>query len=404
MAPPSNPKESSGPVALLGSSVSEQSSPELTPGSPSSISSSGDSVSSTLICQLMVQFQAYEWEPWILSTGTNVDDVLYRHLKTLTKVSALHHFVLDQISTILCCFERKDKDIIQQFIAECDSSDEKSLRLCDWKRREILRYALAPKDVWTLLRKGSDYQEEANLNVDPIEYDAFRQPLFHAMLDIATVYRNGRNELPVSRLEIWYRTKIWGFLTNLFDSSRNLEYGPGDITCTALTTLNNVERDLESKYRQGRKLDGVVISRITRLELCAIEAGRWDNGATGTKVLQDRRKLAKVLRDMFEIICNKSQRPDDVRRELRTCALLISGSRIDFVSFYYLKGRFYRMQTEQTISFPQRWDEAGAVSPTIASLVRMIFTFKERLELMSAKVVSWTQVYDENDSGERFSI
>ncbi|KAF9406835.1 hypothetical protein BGZ76_006257, partial [Entomortierella beljakovae] len=64
---------------------------------------------------------------------------------------------------------------------------------------------------------------------------------------------------------------------------------------TASSTLNNVDRDLESKYRQVRKLDGVIICLTSQDELCAIEAGKWDSGTTGTKALQDRRKLAKIL-------------------------------------------------------------------------------------------------------------
>ncbi|KAF9415424.1 hypothetical protein BGZ76_004799 [Entomortierella beljakovae] len=345
-----NPEPPSKSIA--GSLHSSSTSQSLT------TSNSDDSVSPSLISQLSTRFKKYEGEPWLLTSGTNVDDVLYQHVKTLTKVSALHHFVLDQINSILCLFNQEDRDMLQQFISKRDSSSDKSIKLCSWKKREIRQYELAPNDIWTLLERGSGFRGEVYSDVNPKDVDTFRKSLFHAMLDITTVYRNSGNKLPLARLEIWYRTKVWGFLANLIDAGGILEFGPGDVMCTASSTMNNVERDLESKYRQGGKLDSVIICSTTRLELCAIEAGRWDSGATGTKVLQDRRKLAKVLKDMFEVICNRSQRPDDVRMELRTYALLISG----------------------------------------ALLITMIFTFKKRLELMSAKVIKWTQVYQESES------
>ncbi|KAF9375194.1 hypothetical protein BGX21_003860, partial [Mortierella sp. AD011] len=94
------------------------------------------------------------------------------------------------------------------------------------------------------------------------------------------------------------------------------------------------------------KVDGLILSKSAPYALCAVEVGKDDKGPTGTKTLKDIRKLSKLLKDMFDIICERSSDPAQVQKDLRTFGLVISALRVDFVSLRHHNGRYSRLQVE----------------------------------------------------------
>ncbi|KAI1288700.1 hypothetical protein EDD11_009702, partial [Mortierella claussenii] len=247
-----------------------------------------------------------------------------------------------------------------------------------------------PKDIWPILQSGWATNSSSS-EIDVSTGFSFCLSVHQVMLDLATVYRNYHYVLPKGKPEACYRTKIWGFLWKIIDANGILEMELGEVTSSASSSRKNAERILETKQYQGRKIDGIVTCCATNLEICAMEAGKVDQGSNGTKVLQDSVKMAKVLKDMFDAVCSRSTQPESIRTELRMYGLLISGLRMDFISFRYMEGRFYRMQTENTINLPPVWDDEGVVSKTIVALVFKIISFKGRMERMSGKITKWTQ-------------
>ncbi|KAF9435749.1 hypothetical protein BGZ76_005612, partial [Entomortierella beljakovae] len=81
-------------------------------------------------------------------------------------------------------------------------------------------------------------------------------------------------------------TQIWGFLPVFFGSGGILEFQP-EFTSTASTIRKNIDRKFPGKQISGKRVDASIICSATRLELCAIEAGKIDIGPTGTKILTD---------------------------------------------------------------------------------------------------------------------
>ncbi|KAF9359843.1 hypothetical protein BGX34_008104, partial [Mortierella sp. NVP85] len=219
--------------------------------------------------------------------------------------------------------------------------------------------------------------------------------IHEAILGVHSFYMNQSYKLPKQQSEAWYRIKLWGFLTNFIDAGGKLEYQPGETTCRATMLRMNLVRDLETRHQQGPRVDGMITSSITQMEMCAIEAGKVDEGTTGTKVLHDCRKLAKTMKDMFDLICNRC--PADCRRQLATFGILLSGANISFVSLRYVDGRYYRLHVESSISFPPTWDDEGIVSPTIITLMTKLVHFKQRVEQMAKDVAVWVQVWQESD-------
>ncbi|KAG0331130.1 hypothetical protein BG000_011181 [Podila horticola] len=380
--------------ARAGPALSPSTTSQSTTGSSRSSSSTSSSLSSSAVQRMGDEFvqhyKEYTGRDWTLPSGTIADQILCNHIRTLSKESALHSFVIQRTRPLLSLFDDKDANAFQKYITDSDTSEAQG-QLKDWQRATIEQYEASPKEIWDKLQGGwaTNYLPP---DVDASVAFSFRCSVYQAILDLATVYKSHQYRLPQGKKESWYTTKVWGFLWKIIDAGGVLEYEPGEATSAASSLRKNSERDLESKQSQGRKIDGIVSCSATNLEICAVEAGKLDQGQSGTKILQDSVKMAKVMKDMFDAIHTRSNGFEDGKRELRTYGLLISGTRIDFVSFRYLEGRFYRMQTEDSVTLPPVWDEHGVSSKTIVALVYKLMLFKGRVERMAHKIALWVQV------------
>ncbi|KAF9989915.1 hypothetical protein BGZ79_004912, partial [Entomortierella chlamydospora] len=56
-------------------------------------------------------------------------------------------------------------------------------------------------------------------------------------------------------------------------------------------------------------MDGIILSNTTKVEIEAVEFEKIDKGSSGTKILQDRRKLGEALKDMFDLTYRKRRDP-----------------------------------------------------------------------------------------------
>ncbi|KAI9240499.1 MAG: hypothetical protein BYD32DRAFT_433951 [Podila humilis] len=295
-----------------------------TTGSSRSSSSSSSSLSSSAVQRMADEFvqhyKEYTGRDWTLPSGTIADQILCSHIRTLTKESVLHSFVIQRTRPLLSLFDAIDADAFQKHIADSDKSEAQG-QLINWQRATIEQYDASPKEIWNKL-KGGWATSDLPQDVDASVAFSFRCSVYQTLLDLATVYRTHQYRLPQGKKESWYTTKVWGFLWKIIDAGGVLEYEPGEATSAASSLRKNSERDLESKQSQGRKIDGIVSCLATNLEICAVEAGKLDQGQSGTKILQDSVKMAKVLKDMFDAIHTRSNGSEAVKRELRTAEWL----------------------------------------------------------------------------------
>ncbi|KAF9320407.1 hypothetical protein BG003_006200 [Podila horticola] len=363
--------------ARAGPALSPSTTSQSTTGSSRSSSSTSSSLSSSAVQRMGDEFvqhyKEYTGRDWTLPSGTIADQILCNHIRTLSKESALHSFVIQRTRPLLSLFDDKDANAFQKYITDSDTSEAQD-QLKDWQRATIEQYEASPKEIWDKLQ-GGWATNDLPPDVDASVAFSFRCSVYQAILDLATVYKSHQYRLPQGKKESWYTTKVWGFLWKIIDAGGVLEYEPGEATSAASSLRKNSERDLESKQSQGRKIDGIVSCSATNLEICAVEAGKLDQGQSGTKILQDSVKMAKVMKDMFDAIHTRS-----------------NGSEDDFVSFRYLEGRFYRMHTEDSVTLPPVWDEHGVSSKTIVALVYKLMLFKGRVERMAHKIALWVQV------------
>ncbi|KAF8951868.1 hypothetical protein BGZ46_003760 [Entomortierella lignicola] len=366
---------------LLSSSMAESSELSINESSSSSITMT-PAVLDEMRKQFSKNYNDYSGLPWLLSSGTNVDNILFQHAMTLTFESPLHSFVLDRAESLINLFEERDQELFKVALDRSDSIEELPL-LPEWKGREIMRYS---KDL-DGVAEVTWYPEQNTISngLDQAELRGFNKRLYSTMLRLSILYEDCNNALSESQSESWYIKKVW---FTLFDSivSGNtwLDFQPGEVNSSASSSRRNSDRDLGTRFACGGKIDGLFTCKKKKFEMGAVEIGPKDQGATGTKVLKDSRKLAKLLKDMFDHICSICLNPGNIRTQLRVYGFLISGLRVEFVSLKYVDGRFYCLTRERTHSIPTTWDNLSVMS--ILVLVKEFLVFRERMESM-AKIV-----------------
>ncbi|KAF8937944.1 hypothetical protein BGZ58_001875, partial [Dissophora ornata] len=369
----------SSPISKSSSSSSSVSSSILTPGTLD-----------RMRAEFATNFKEYRGAPWLLSSGTNVDEVIYQHVMMLDVESTLHSFILDQTGSVMQCFEEEDQAHFQAFVDSHDTGLSVPL-LSEWMREEILRYSLAPEALQDQLSHGWKHPGQDNLPTTVVqrELDGFRKVLYRVLLCLSCLYEDHNNSLPESQSESWYATEVWAiFVKLLVGDSEWLEYEPGEVCSSASSHRKNKGRELDTRHAQGNKIDGLIACRKTRSEIGAMEIGKVDDGATGTKVLKDGRKLAKLLKDMFDHIYSQSYRASEVKDTLQVYGLLVSGLRVEFVSMGNLKGRYYRLRREHAISVPSKWTDTSI--RRILVVVTKFLLLRKRMEEMAKLVEDWS--------------
>ncbi|KAF9360484.1 hypothetical protein BGX26_009174 [Mortierella sp. AD094] len=308
--------------------------PSRTQSTTSSTTPSTDNLSPAVLESMKTEFSKnlseYCGLPWTLPTGTNIDNTLYDYTMTLKVESSLHSFIIDQASIVTDLFNHEDQRSIQDTL---DTADTELLQLIpEWKRYEVARYLMEPQQLEHTLGEG--WRNLGSSEVDDIvnqdELISFRRRLDHVLSAFCLLYEDHGYKLPESKPEVRYFTKVWTILLEMLSSgSEWLNFKPGDKRLIASSLSRNKDRNLEVRQASGHKVDGLLLCRKDKTELGAMEAGRKDDGPTGTKALEDAKKLAKILKDMHNTItrsCAKS-----ILKDLRVYGLLISRLRVEFV-------------------------------------------------------------------------
>ncbi|KAF8968444.1 hypothetical protein BGZ46_010847 [Entomortierella lignicola] len=359
----------------------------------SSSSRSSSTLSPEAISLMKVNFKSafdeFKGDAWMTPTGTNVDNTLLTYIMEMENESSFHSFIIDRMDSVLPLFTQEDQLYIQNTINGGDSIFDQ-FELQDSKVQELVRYQVHPdtlsdllSDGWKKLsceREGMTARELWEL------HETFQRPLYLLL----SVYRL-HIDISRDKSENWHKYYIWGFLGLFFSLGKALLYEPGEISSTASTTRKNHGRALNGKSKvQGRKADGIVLCRNTKLEICTFEFGCIDNELTGTKELTDLRKLAKSMKDMFDAIIKKCKDPINARKELRTFGVLTSGLRIYIFSLCHLDGRFFALKNEADLTIPSVWDRLENTE-TIVSLLCKLLIFKDCLSSTCEKIIQWTK-------------
>ncbi|KAF8946710.1 hypothetical protein BGZ46_005710, partial [Entomortierella lignicola] len=188
-------------------------------------------------------------------------------------------------------------------------------------------------------------------------------------------------------LESWYKSEVWTtFFKALTTYSKPLTFIPGE-RCSVVSAdrMNSSRTSTATRQAQGSKTDGLVLSTLgRRIEILAIEVGRFDKVPSGTKLLTDGVKTSKVMKDQFDYACTLCKWKDTAMDNLQVFGIQVSQFRVDILSLKRLRGRFYRLTREQTLTLPNSW------TPETSSDVLLVSTFfqlRYRMEEMTRKIM-----------------
>ncbi|KAF9432537.1 hypothetical protein BGZ76_010657 [Entomortierella beljakovae] len=369
--------------------------------SSSSLSTMDSALSPSVISMMRDEFKAnfedFQGSSWIAPSNNSMDEALYNFTVQLEAENPLHSFILDQTADIEKTLDNVDKQHFRKTIQDHDNAT-RYFTVSDEFQQEILKFSLPPDDLERMMRRGWEVIDEGALSdlTDRHSLEKFRKLLYRTMFSLSLLYEDHNNKLPLTKLESWYTSEVWSiFLKIIVVGNDSLTFTPGEKCSVASGERRNSSRlDVSTRQAIGSKLDGLISGGEAFDELLAIEVARFDSGTKGTKFLSDGVKIAKVMKDMYDRIFNHCRWSESEKENLEVYGLLISQFRVDFLSLRRLKGRYYRLQREESITVPTEWTDESI--RRILALISEFLLLRMRVESMAKNINLWSNPINED--------
>ncbi|CAG8642215.1 2268_t:CDS:2, partial [Ambispora gerdemannii] len=134
--------------------------------------------------------------------------------------------------------------------------------------------------------------------------------------------------LAKEHLEAWIMLHAWSFIDKAFFDIDGMEIVRGESSSYASSNRKNAQRVLASTTSLKRKLmgrRGDLIIRKWHTEYGCSEAGKIFEGNNDTKIIKEGGlKMPKMLRDMFNDLCEAMEMREDKIRKLETIGFIIA--------------------------------------------------------------------------------
>ncbi|KAF9945946.1 hypothetical protein BGZ70_003479 [Mortierella alpina] len=377
--------------------------------SSSSGSSSASQLSVGAIKRMRLEFEQHgsEFTPsaWTTPSGANADAVIAEHVLTLVAESPMHSYIITDPSTMLKLFvSEADRQAVAGVIKSCTSDATWSLPRSE--EHYLSLYDRRPEDLKEMLDMGClGVMAEARARTTdegaPLPGRSFCS-LVHRLVDqLFRVYERNKFQVQSRKSESWFRENLWAGLHDIFNVLDALNYEPGEIHCQASARRKNRDREsTQTKQQVGRKADGLVSAVEPACELLIVEGANIDNGPQGTKAMTDTLKLAKMMKDMFDVILEKVSETihdesilKDARHKLATFGLRFSAGSLALYSLRKLpQGRYYVLECEGLLTFPAVWKKDGSNTSTVLTVISTLLALQHRLLQMAKLIEGWTKV------------
>ncbi|CAG8689600.1 4515_t:CDS:2, partial [Ambispora leptoticha] len=193
------------------------------------------------------------------------------------------------------------------------------------------------------------------------DYDWIRNTTYNLMLEYEA------NHLAKDHLETWIMLHVWSFIDKIFLDIDGME----------------IVRFKMKKKAMGRR--GDLIIRKWHTEYGCGEAGKIFEGINGTKIIKEGGlKMPKMLRDMFNDLCETMKMRKDKIRKLETVGFIIS----DLPA-----GHVCRLLRTRLFEIPTQVSEFGAkVLPTMSLIWKAKAIVKNVIKLMEEEDLTEEQL------------
>ncbi|KAF9899395.1 hypothetical protein EC991_008936 [Linnemannia zychae] len=330
-------------------------------------------------------FDEFGGNGWKLPSGAILDNLLAVHVERLPYECSLHSFVIEDVKGVLqLATDGNDRALLKTTLV--DRPKEQLPALSTPEKAFLKKYNLPPDDLRILLATSGWQTIGSSLKKKPDE--EFQEVVHTCVLHLLTVYRQVGMAVPTDSTESWYTHVLWHFLGISMYCSRRLEYQPGEFHSNASGYRRNKVRTREGRQYTGHKADGMVITKLSRFELCAIEAAKKDSGPNGTKALDDTRKLAKMTKDMHDKV--RDAATENIRDTLLTFGVRISALTMILYTMRQRPGRFYQLCTESSASLPDMCTEDNTMA--VLGVLERVLVFRKAMIEMGRQIPQWTSV------------
>ncbi|PKY60380.1 hypothetical protein RhiirA4_412697 [Rhizophagus irregularis] len=251
---------------------------------------------------------------WILSSGTCVEDVIFKHCNKLSAESLLHSWIID----------------LDDIEAEALFTVE------EWKeiRREIRKLPEIDETFIDSMMRFADVKTTSDL----------------------TDYEDPNKTLHVSHLESWFDINVWSLIVD--HGLRNLvgiETARKESTSEAVSARKNRKRirtrrkKTEERKKMGSRMDGIFRMYANDIEYGAIEvAKKYDE----TKLLADGYKLSKAMHDILICLSKHAHFEETKVRQLRVVGMLHLGLKTQVLHLSSPKGYVSILKREKLLEVP----------------------------------------------------
>ncbi|CAG8606884.1 9285_t:CDS:2, partial [Diversispora eburnea] len=293
---------------------------------------------------------------WRLSSGRNVEDVLYVYASKLEYEQSAHSFIVDTSDDdIKNLFTEEEWEEITNANKKAVPSIDKNLveHLLKYKKKTISEMRAHVMNPWLT----TTYNPEQHFNYQYVHL------VFTYLLD---EYESPKNRLMQPHTEGWYATNIWKLVR-------------GEKCSIASSNRVNDDGMYRAKGQRkafGHKIDGIFQNTVNSHEYGGIEVAKTCQGPHDRKHLGDSLKLSKLLKDIFHQQTSLAKRNEDVVKKIEIVGLLHSRLQLQQLLMDYGGGSCLRLRKDDTRSIPLH---LGDVMELII-LVTNIFQAKLRIK------------------------
>ncbi|RUP43833.1 hypothetical protein BC936DRAFT_136677, partial [Jimgerdemannia flammicorona] len=315
---------------------------------------------------------------WVLSSGTCVEDVLFRKGNRLPVESSFHSWIIDL----------GDWETEKLFTAE-DWHEIKRAACIQPKVDEYLARSLARfRSVRTTadLRKvleTTSYRNEDELYNRDRHFDA--EWVENVMRHFLTEYEDPDEALKRGHLEGWFDANVWAVIVDrAFRNVSGLEVVRKESASKAVSTRKNRERARKDKTKIGRRLDGI-FRTYNNVEYGSIEVAKTFIHVNSTKRLTDGLKLGKTMHDM--LVCLNQLVKFDAKkvRRLQVVGLLHSGLKLQVCRMTNPKGYVSLLVRDELHEVPLNVEELKSLIMLLASVWKAKKMVTECIEVVKEK-------------------
>ncbi|CAG8466883.1 3832_t:CDS:2 [Scutellospora calospora] len=305
-----------------------------------------------------------EERKWHLSSGRNVEDVLYAYASKLEYEQPAHSFIIDTSdNNIKNLFTKTEWEEVIGTNKKTAPAIDKVLveHLLSYKKKSPLEMRTHIMKPWL----NTTYNKEEHFDFQYIHQ------VFSHLLD---EYESSKNRLMQPHAEGWYAINVWSILIDkTFLNIPDIELVRGETCSVASSNRKNDDEMYRIKGQRkalGHRIDGIFQNTVNDYEYGGIEVAKTCQGPHDRKYLGNSLKLTKLLKDIFHQQSSIVDYDETVVKKIEMVGLLHSRLQLQQFLMDFGGGSCLRLRKETTRNIPLHLGDVMELISTVISILQ----------------------------------